>query len=79
MRELSEQATHTTGTSTEALNRSVTELRRLIATVGPETSVGLALATIKGNLQRIELGVAVDRDQWLLVAAALRRAQGGSP
>ena len=60
---------------TVAICRSSRELQQLIATVGPETNLGLALTTIKGNLQRIELGVAVDRDQWLLVADALKRVE----
>ena len=69
----------TTGTIAEALNRSIAELRRLVANVGPETSLGLALTSIKLCLQRIDQGLPADRDCWLSVAAALRRAQGGSP
>ena len=61
--------THTAVTIAEALARSISELRRLIANVDPETSLGLALTTIKGNLQRLT------RDQWLLVADALKRVE----
>ena len=70
--------THT-GTITEALARSIAELRRLIATVGPETADGLVLVTIKGGLQRIDQGLPADRDGWLSVLAAITRKQGGSP
>ena len=68
---------HTTGTVAEALTRSISELRRLIDNVGPETALGLALTTVKGALQRIDQGLPASRDHWLSVAAALRRAQGG--
>ena len=67
------------GTIAEALNRSIADLERLAHMAGPETPVGFALVSIKVNLQRFTQGVPVDRDHWLSVAAALRRAQGGSP
>ena len=69
---------HPTSTVAEALARSITELQQLIATVGPETNLGLALTTVKGALQRIDQGLPASRDHWLSVAAALQRAQGGS-
>ena len=70
--------TRTAGTDTEALARSIAELQQLVANVDPATNLGLALVTIKGNLQRIERGVAVDRDQWLLVADALKRVESSN-
>ena len=62
-------------TIAEALSSSIS----LIASVGPETPVGLALATIKLCLQRNEQELHADRNHWLSVTAALRRTQGGSP
>ena len=69
----------TTVTIAEALARSIADLERLAQMVGPETPVGFALMSIKLCLQRIDQGLPADRDCWLSVAAALRRAQGGSP
>ena len=64
---------NTTGTVAEALARSISE-RQLIATVGAETALGLALTTVKGALQRIDQGLPAE---WLSVAAAIKRAEGG--
>ena len=63
--------------ATEALNRSIAEVQRLVANVGPATAVGMTLTMVKRCLQKIEQGLRADRDDWLGVAAAVKRAEGG--
>ena len=48
--------THT-GTIAEALARSIAELQRLVARVGPETPIGRSLTTLKVELQRVQHGL----------------------
>ena len=66
--------THT-GTIAEALARSIAELQRLVAIADVNSGVGLALVTIKRNLQKIKQGVPVGRRDWLSVAAALQEVE----
>ena len=70
--------THTAGTITEPLARSISELQQLVANVDAGTAVGLALVTIKRVLQRIDQGLPADRSCWLTVAEAIGRAEGGN-
>ena len=67
--------TPTVGTITEALARSISELRQLVTNVGTETRLGLALTTVKGALQRIDQGLPAE---WLSVAAAINRVNAAA-
>ena len=67
--------THT-GTIAEALARSISELRRLVATVGPETPIGKALMTLKIEAQRVQTGLPM---RCLSMCAAIDRVRRDGP
>ncbi len=62
-------------TVAEGLGRCIAQLGQLSRIVGSETALGLGFSTVKANLQRIERGAPVDRDHWLSVGEALKRAE----
>ncbi len=53
------------------IEQAIQDLEILSRKVGKGTSIGLALTTIKINLQRIQRGVGIGVTGWLVVAEAL--------